>query len=57
MELSDRHIEAIKEAARGVNYGSITIHIALDKLELNIQKRFRFEKEANEYKDLSLQNI
>jgi hypothetical protein len=45
MELTDRHLEAIREAARAVEYGSVTINISAssDKLELNVQNRIRIE--------------
>jgi hypothetical protein len=48
MELTDRHIEAIREAARSVKYGSVTINISesSDKLELNVQNRIRVDKDA-----------
>jgi hypothetical protein len=48
MELTDGHIEAIREAARTVEYGSVTINISAssDKLELNVQNRIRLDKES-----------
>jgi hypothetical protein len=48
MELTDRHIEAIREAARSVKYGSVTINISesSDKLELNVQNRIRIDKDV-----------
>jgi hypothetical protein len=48
MELTDGHIEAIREAARSVKYGSVTINISesSDKLELNVQNRIRLDKET-----------
>jgi hypothetical protein len=48
MELTDRHIEAIREAARSVKYGSVTINISdsSDKLELNVQNRIRLDKDV-----------
>jgi hypothetical protein len=48
MELTDRHIAAIREAARSVKYGSVTINISesSDKLELNIQNRIRIDTDA-----------
>ena len=53
MELTDRHVEAIKTAARSVDYGSVTIQIAAnsDRLELNVQNRIRLEKEPTQQKD------
>ena len=43
MELSDKHIEAIKAAARGIDYGSITINIVetLDYIEIVVRNRVR----------------
>jgi hypothetical protein len=48
MELSDNDLEAIREAARGVEFGSITINISAvtDNLELNVQNRIRHKREA-----------
>jgi hypothetical protein len=48
MELTDRHIEAIRDAVRSVKYGSVTINISesSDKLELNVQNRIRIDKDA-----------
>jgi hypothetical protein len=48
MELTDRHIEVIREAARSVKYGSVTINISdsSDKLELNVQNRIRIDKDT-----------
>jgi hypothetical protein len=47
MELTDKHLEAIRQAAQGVEYGSVTINISANsnKLDLNIQNRIRLEKE------------
>jgi hypothetical protein len=47
MELTDRHLEVIREAARTVEYGSVTINISAssDKLELNVQNRIRIEND------------
>ena len=52
MELTDGHLEAIREAARAVEYGSVTINISAssDKLELNVQNRIRLDKEPGENK-------
>jgi hypothetical protein len=52
MELTERHIKAIKEAARTVEYGSVTINISAssDKLELNVQNRIRIENEPSDEK-------
>ena len=49
MELTEKHVEAIKNAARSVDYGSVTIQIAADRpgrLELNVQNRIRLESES-----------
>jgi len=45
MELTDMQLEAIREAARSVDYGSVTINISAhsDNLELNVQNRIRLE--------------
>ena len=54
MELTDMHIEAIKTAARSVDYGSVTLNISADKpdrLELNVQNRIRLESEPTTTKD------
>jgi hypothetical protein len=47
MNLTDKHLEAIKTAAASVEFGSVTIQIAAnaDRLELNVQNRIRFPKE------------
>lgn len=52
MELSDGHLKAIREAARTVEYGSITINISASskRLELNVQNRIRIEEEPGENK-------
>jgi hypothetical protein len=52
MELSDRYLEKIREAARGVEYGSVTINISMasTRLELSINKRMRFDDEPEEEK-------
>jgi hypothetical protein len=38
-------LEAIRDAARTVKYGSVTINISAvtDRLELNVQNRIRFD--------------
>jgi len=54
MELTDKHIEVIRDAARTVNYGSVTIQISADKpgrLELNVQNRIRVDEEPTEHKN------
>ena len=50
MELTDRHLEKIREAARGVEYGSVTINISASskKLDLNIQNRIRLDDDPDE---------
>lgn len=52
MELTDGQLEAIRKAARTVEYGSVTINISAssDKLELNVQNRIRLEKDTGEQK-------
>ena len=46
MELTEEHIEAIKEVVRSVDYGSVTINISAtsDLLELNVQRRIKLKK-------------
>ncbi|MCL2210793.1 MAG: hypothetical protein FWB95_02605 [Treponema sp.] len=43
MELSDEELEEIRIAARGVEFGSVTINISAtsDSFELNVQHRIR----------------
>ena len=43
MELTDKQLEKVREAARTVDYGSVTINISAssNKLDLNIQRRVR----------------
>jgi len=47
MELTDKHLEKIRETVREVDYGSVTINISAtsNKLDLSIQKRVRYEDE------------
>ena len=47
MELTDTELETIREAARGIEYGSVTINISAvsDSFELNVQNRIRFKRE------------
>ena len=47
MELTNGHLEVIRETARKVESGSITIHIApgLKKLKLNIQNYVTIQEE------------
>jgi hypothetical protein len=48
MILTDDHLEKIREAAKQVEYGSVTINIsaASTKLDLSINSRLRFDDEA-----------
>ena len=50
MELTNRHLEKVRVAARGIRYGSVTINIseASDKLELVVNNRMRFDDEPGE---------
>jgi len=50
MELTDTHLEAIREAARGVEYGSVTINISAtsDTLDIVIQNRIRLYKNPSQ---------
>jgi len=52
MELTDKHLEKIREVARGVEYGSVTINISASskKLDLNVQNRIRLDDEPAEVK-------
>ena len=54
MELSDKHIEAIKAAARGIDYGSITIHIleTSDYVDIVVRQRVRISGEEPKKKPL-----
>ena len=47
MELTDKDLEQIKTAARGIKYGSVKINIAADsdRLDLEINNRLRLERE------------
>ena len=51
MELTDKQLEKVREAARAVGYGSVTINISAssNKLDLNIQRRVR-EDDPDEHK-------
>jgi hypothetical protein len=48
MELTDKQLEKVREAARTVEYGSVTINISASssKLDLNIQQRVREDDPA-----------
>jgi hypothetical protein len=52
MELTSAHLEAIKKAARTVDYGSVTINISASAktLDLTIENRVRIEKEPETQK-------
>jgi hypothetical protein len=47
MELTSAHLEAIKKAARTVEYGSVTIHISASArtLDMIVENRVKIEKE------------
>jgi hypothetical protein len=49
MELTSTHIEAIKKAARTVEYGSVTINISASArtLDLIVENRVKIEKEPD----------
>jgi hypothetical protein len=49
MELTSTHLEAIRKAARDVEYGSITINISASAktLDLVVEKRVKIEKESD----------
>jgi hypothetical protein len=48
MELTNEQLEAIREAARTVEYGSVTVHISETSkhLDLEVQRRVRIENET-----------
>ena len=50
--MTDKHLEAIRDAARTIEYGSVTINISAtsNKLDLNIQRRVRLEDDPGEDK-------
>ena len=52
MELTDNQLEKIREAARTVDYGFVTINISASskKLDLTIQNRIRDEEEPGKGK-------
>ena len=54
MELTYEHFKAIREAARTVEYGSITVHISETSkhLDLEIHRRVRIES-GDEHKKIS----
>jgi hypothetical protein len=47
MELTNEHLEAIREAAKTVEYGSVTIHISAtsNHLDWEVQRRVRIYNE------------
>ena len=47
MELTNEHLEAIREAAMTIEYGSVTVHISATSkhLDLEVKKRIRIESE------------
>jgi hypothetical protein len=49
MELTSLHLEAIKKAARNVEYGSVTINISASArtLDLIVENRVKIEKEPD----------
>jgi hypothetical protein len=49
MELTSAHLEAIRKAARTVEYGSVTINISASArtLDLTIENRIKIEKEPD----------
>jgi hypothetical protein len=49
MELTSAHLEAIKKAARTVEYGSVTINISASArtLDLVVENRLKIEKEPD----------
>jgi len=52
MELTNKHIEELKKAAKIVEYGSVTFHISPTSghLDIEINKRIRIEAEPAEHK-------
>jgi hypothetical protein len=52
MELTSVHLEAIKKAARDIEYGSVTINIAASArtLDLIVENRVKIEKESETQK-------
>ena len=47
MELNNEQLEIIREAARTVEYGSVTVHISAtsNHFDLEIQRRVRIESD------------
>ena len=49
MILTNKHIEAIKEAAKNIDYGKITITSGTDNhLDIIVEKRIRLPKEGQD---------
>lgn len=59
MELTDKHLEIIRETAREVDFGSVTININANsgKLDLSIQKRVRVDDENDNSQKKDLTNM
>jgi hypothetical protein len=57
MELTNEQLEAIREAVKTVEYGSVTIHISATSkhLDLEVQRRVRIETSRKEKKFGSFQ--
>jgi len=58
MELTDKHLEKIRETARGVRYGSVTINISetSNKLELIVNNRLRYDDETEDGNKTGVKN-
>lgn len=52
MELTNEQLKAIREAAKTVEYGSVTVHISATSkyLDLEIHRRVRIESEPQKEK-------
>ena len=50
MELTNKHLEKVRVAARGISHGSVTINISetSNKIELVVNNRMRFDDEPEE---------
>jgi hypothetical protein len=53
MELTNEQLEAIREATKTVEYGSVTVHISAtsEHLDLEVQRRVRIE--SGPHKEIS----
>ena len=51
MELTDQHLETIREVARNVDHGKVIIHIAAtaNKLGVSYENNIRLEKEPTSH--------